>query len=479
MKNSELTAFKNSRATAIKNSRRVTPLIRVVSLKTLPDPLLVYEAILQDTKLPAFLMESVTHEEGKGDQSFICLLGKTLCIAKTMKSSRSIKRALRRASPMPHDTLAFVGGGGGIIGYEIASSIEKTVKPHSVDPFKLPVIALYRFSLVIALDHKTNTLYYIANVPTAYTAERGYAEGCRLIRQMELYVANSALVQNKKDTVRLNDISPNITDDEYMKMVAKAKQYIEQGDIFQVVLSRCFSVPFCGDGTSFYRALRANNPSPYLFHMRLCDACRNAILVGSSPEIMANIQKGKIVVRPLAGTRGRGKTPAGDKRKEHALLNSKKECAEHGMLVDLALHDVRGLCETGSTKVVKLMELEKFKTLIHMASEINGTLRKNVHPFDACIRVSPAGTLSGCPKIRAQQIIAELEPCQRGPYGGMIGWFTDYSARTGIFIRSALILKGKLYFQVGCGIVSDSEPKAELAETGIKARGTLRSLKEL
>lgn len=479
MKNPELVAFRNSRTTAIKDSRKVATLIRVVSGKALPDPLQVYESVLQKSRLPACLLESATHEKGKGRYSFICLFGRPFCIMRKMKSLASLKRGLRDISPLPHEKLPFVGGALGYIGHEAITGIEKTVKPHSVDTFNLPMVALYCFHCIIVLDHKTNTLYYVVNVPTSWDVERGYNEGCRLIKEMKQHVSDSVNVRSTQDVAEMEKRNSNLTDGQYMDMVKKAKQHIIRGDVFQVVLSRCISVPFQGNGVSLYGALRRVNPSPYLFHMRTDKNCGNAILLGSSPEIMADIRNREMVIRPLAGTRRRGKTPAGDKRNEHALVNNKKERAEHKMLVDLALNDVRKFCDANSVTVPKLMEPEYFSHVIHIASEVRGKLRDDIHPLDACLGSLPAGTLSGCPKVRALQLIAELEPCQRGPYGGAFGWFTDQSLDTCIFIRSGLLLGGVFYWQTGAGIVYDSNPKAEYFETEKKAAAMKKALEEM
>lgn len=479
MQNSELSDYRSNRDASIKDLRKYTTLIRAVSAEKLPDPLLVYETVLQETTLPACLLESATHDGEKGRYSFICLFGKPFCIMRKMRSLASLKRRLRDISPLPHGELPFVGGALGYIGHEAITGIEKTVKMHPVDPFNLPVIALYCFHSVIILDHQTNTLYYVVNIPTSWDVEQGYTAGCRLIGEMEQCVSDSVSVQSVADVAKIENITSNLSEAEFSDMVVKAKDHINKGDVFQVVLSRRLSVPFQGNGVSLYRALRNINPSPYLFHMRTDKNCRNAILIGSSPEIMTDIRNREMIIRPLAGTRGRGKTLAGDRRNEHALISNKKERAEHKMLVDLALNDIRKFCQAGSVEVSKLMEPEYFSHVIHMASEVRGKLRDNVHPLDACIGSLPAGTLSGCPKVRALQLIQELEPCQRGPYGGALGWFTDQSLDTCIFIRSALLLDGVLCWQTGAGIVYDSDPKAEYLETVKKAGAIEKALREM
>ncbi|MCR4311616.1 MAG: anthranilate synthase component I family protein [Candidatus Taylorbacteria bacterium] len=476
MKNTEISIFENNRNLALRDSRKVTTLVRAFSGGVLPDPLLVYELILQKTKLPAVLMESATHEGEKGEYTHICPFGKPFYVHHEPRSLAVLKRKLRDISPLPHPFLPFVGGAGGSIGHEAISCVEKTVKLHPVDPFNLPVVALYTFHCVIVLDHRTNTLYYVANVPTSLGLKRGYKECCRLIGEMEHFVADSVNVRHVCDVAMMENLESNLSKEEYVDMVERAKEHINKGNVFQVVLSRRLSVPFFGNGVSLYKTLRSINPSPYLFHMRTDKRCDNAIFLGSSPEIMVDIRNREMVIRPLAGTRKRGKTPAGDKRNEKALLNNKKERAEHKMLVDLALHDVSKYSTADSVVVTELMQAEYCGSVIHMASEVRGRLRDDIDPIDAFFGVTPAGTLSGCPKVRALQVIEELEPCQRGPYGGSFGWFTDLSVYTCIFIRSALLLKGVLYWQTGAGIVSDSNPEAEYSETEKKAASIKRAL---
>ncbi|MSU55104.1 MAG: hypothetical protein EXS46_01015 [Candidatus Taylorbacteria bacterium] len=479
MKNTELITFRSSRVSAMKDSRRFVTLIRSVSGKKLPDPLQVYELVLQKTKLPAVLMESATHDGEKERYSYICLFGKPFCVTHKLMSVASLKRKIRAISPITHPFLQFVGGVTGCFSYEVASQVEKTVKPHLVDPFNLPMVALCAFHCVIILDHQTSTLYFVSNVPVSYGETLGYKEGCRLLEEMEQIVSDSAKVQSSQDVAEMENLKSNLSKTEFMDMVEKAKEHINKGDVFQVVLSRRLSVPFSGNGLSFYKALRSINPSLYLFHMRTDSSYQNAILVGSSPEIMADIRNREMIIRPLAGTRKRGKSPAGDKRNEKALLNNPKERAEHKMLVDLALNDASKYCQSDSVVVTELMKAEYCGSVIHMASEVRGKLRDGVPPLEAFLGVTPAGTLSGCPKVRALQIITELEPCQRGPYGGSFGWFTDLSVYTCIFIRSAVLLKGVLYWQTGAGIVYDSNPEAEYLETEKKAGSIKRSLIEI
>ncbi len=479
MQNSKLEIFSKNREAAIKDNRAVATLISTVSGKKLPDPLLVYNAVLQKSALPACLLESAIHDGKKGRYSFLCPYGRPFVTMREKESLSPVKEMLRNNCPLTHEYLPFIGGAIGPINYEVTSFIEDTVKPHSIDPFGLPVVALYFFDCVIVFDHQENQLHYVVNVPTALSAEEGYKKGCCIIKEMKQFVSDSSTIPIPSDTADLDSIKSTLSEDEFKEMVVKAKRHILAGDIFQVVLSRRLSVPFQGNGLSFYRALRRNNPSPYLFHMRLDENCKNAVLIGASPEIMVNIHHRKMTIRPLAGTKKRGATPEEDNQIEKAMLCDEKETAEHRMLVDLARNDMGKFCEANSIEVTKLMQAEYFKYIMHIGSEVQGELRPEVHPLDALFGVSPAGTLSGCPKVRAQQIISEFESSQRGVYGGTFGWLTDQSLYTCIFIRSALLLEDTLHWQVGAGIVYDSDPQSEYRETEIKAMGIEKSLRDM
>ncbi len=473
--------FKSNRQNAINANRKVVTHIRTIKAKKLLDPLLVYNAVLLKTKLPACLLESAVHTGSRGRYSYICLKGSPFAVMQEIEggSLSSIKDKFSAECPMPHKDLPFIGGAVGYIGHDAINSIETTVKANRVDPFGLPVIALYFYSSVIVFDHEKNVLHYISNVETALSEEEGFKKACCEIEEMEQYVNESVNTVIPIDKVSVKDVESNLSQAEYEEMVVKAKEHIPKGDVFQVVLSRRLSVPFEGSGVSFYQALRISNPSRYLFHMRLDESCRNAVLAGASPEIMSDIQKRKMIIRPLAGTKKRGTTPEEDRQIEEGMLCDEKETAEHRMLVDLARNDIARFCEAKSIKVTRLMKAEYFRYLMHIGSEVVGKLRKGVHPLDACVGSLPAGTLSGAPKVRALQIISEFEPSRRGPYGGALGWFTDKSLDTCIFIRSALLLEGKLYWQTGAGIVADSIPKDEYIETENKAKGIMNALKQI
>jgi anthranilate synthase component 1 len=260
-----------------------------------------------------------------------------------------------------------------------------------------------------------------------------------------------------------------------MKAVERAKEYIQAGDAIQVVLSQRFSAELSCEPFDVYRALRSINPSPYLFYLKMDDA----VLLGASPEVMVRLEGRQIELRPLAGTRPRGKTKEEDLEMEKDLLSDEKERAEHIMLVDLGRNDVGRVAEIGSVEVTELMGVERYSHVMHIVSHVRGLLKPGKNAFDVFRSAFPAGTVSGSPKIRAMEIIEELEPTRRGPYAGAVGYFSfSGNMDTCITIRSILIKDGKAYIQVGAGIVADSEPLKEFEETLNKSRAIFRAIKQ-
>ena len=258
-----------------------------------------------------------------------------------------------------------------------------------------------------------------------------------------------------------------------MEGVKRAKEYIRAGDVIQVVLSQRFSTELHCPPFDVYRALRSINPSPYLFYLKM----GSDVLLGASPEVMVRLEGKQIELRPLAGTRRRGKTKAEDLEMEKDLLADEKERAEHIMLVDLGRNDVGRVAQIGSVEVTELMGVERYSHVMHIVSNIRGLLAEGKNAFDVFRSAFPAGTVSGSPKIRAMEIIEELEPIRRGPYAGAVGYFSfSGNMDTCITIRSILVQDGKATIQVGAGIVADSEPEKEYEETMNKAQAILRAI---
>jgi len=269
------------------------------------------------------------------------------------------------------------------------------------------------------------------------------------------------------------EFSSNMSPEAFMGAVERAREYIAAGDIIQVVLSQRFEAPGGVDPLSTYRALRSLNPSPYMFLLELGERA----LVGSSPEVHVRCVEGRVQIRPIAGTRPRAEDPEQDERLARELLAGPKERAEHKMLVDLARNDIGRVCRYGTVKVPELMVIERYSHVMHIVSEAVGELSPGKDSFDVMRATFPAGTVTGAPKIRAMQIIAELETARRGPYSGAVGYFGfDGNLDSCITIRTVLFDRGRAFVQAGAGIVADSDPRREYEETCNKARGMLKAL---
>jgi len=269
------------------------------------------------------------------------------------------------------------------------------------------------------------------------------------------------------------EVSRSMTREAFHEIVKRAKDYIEAGDVFQVVLSQLFRIPLQVDPFTIYRHLRVINPSPYLFFLR----CEGPVLIGSSPEILVRLEDDRIDVRPIAGTRPRGRTPEEDRDLERELLADPKERAEHLMLVDLGRNDVGRVAEIGSVNVNEYAGVERYSHVMHIVSNVQAKLRQGLDWLDLLRATFPAGTLSGAPKVRAMEIIDELETLRRGPYGGCVGYI-DYSGNmdTAIAIRTLLVKDGEIFLRSGAGIVADSDPEAEFQETIAKGRALVEAI---
>lgn len=372
----------------------------------------------------------------------------------------------------------FQGGLVGYFSYDAVKYFEKINMPES-DPIGAPEgIFLFTDTLVV-FDHIKHKIIVISHVYLDKNSEENYKNAVRKINRI------IALLQTPKILPYLNPcdpkrndvkISSNFTKKEYMKIVEEALEEIRKGEIFQVVLSQRFKTQIKVDSFNVYRALRSVNPSPYMFYFRFDDFD----LAGASPEILVRVDDGNILLRPMAGTRKRGKDEEEDKKLETELLNDEKEIAEHSMLVDLARNDVGRVAQIGTVKFEPLMYIEKYSHVQHIVSDITGRIDSNKDIYDVFRSCLPAGTLSGAPKIRAMEIISRLEKDKRGIYGGAVGYF-DFSGNmdTCITIRTILIKNNEAYFQVGSGIVHDSVPENEYKECLKKTGGSLSALKAI
>ena len=306
--------------------------------------------------------------------------------------------------------------------------------------------------------------------------EQTYANACRKVTQTIEKLHGALPSSLKDDPFSLSNLKPNFLREDFEEAVRNAKDYIAAGDVIQVVLSQRFSGEVSGEDFALYRNLRSVNPSPYMFYLNFGDIK----LIGASPEILVRLTDGKIELRPIAGTRPRGTTPEEDQAFEKDLLADPKERAEHIMLVDLGRNDVGKVAAAGSVTVPRLMEIERYSHVMHIVSRVEGILKKDADCFDLFMSAFPAGTVSGAPKIRAMEIISELEPSPRGPYAGAVGYFgfngnMDFC----ITIRTITIINDKLSIQVGAGIVADSTPENEYEETLRKAGAMFKAIERV
>ena len=369
----------------------------------------------------------------------------------------------------------FTGGLVGYFGYDTVRYIEPRLAqcPHD-DPLNTPDIMLLVSDEVAVFDNLRGKLYLVIHVNPGIAdawnkAQQRLDELVQRLRQ----ATPLPLSARGNQAVAETDFISGFTRQRFEAAVAKAKDYIVDGDIMQVVLSQRLSIPYHASALDLYRALRSLNPSPYMFYLNLQDFC----IVGSSPEILTRLEDGIITVRPIAGTRRRGKNEQEDQALETDLLADPKECAEHLMLIDLGRNDVGRVAEIGSVQLTERMVVERYSHVMHIVSNVTGRLRKGMKAMDVLRATFPAGTVSGAPKVRAMEIIDELEPVKRGIYSGAVGYLGwNGNMDTAIAIRTAVIKDNMLHIQAGAGIVADSIPENEWEETMNKARAIFRAV---
>ena len=373
----------------------------------------------------------------------------------------------------------FNGGAVGYAGYDVVRYVESL--PHApTDDRQLPDMCFSFYDEMLVLDHiqKTISVLVLCRVDEYPDAQTAYEQCCLRIERLidELNSNRSRLSCDDIDpTARVEnlDAQSNLSQDEYEQAVARAVEYIHAGDIFQVVLSQRLQMDIDCDPLEIYRTLRVLNPSPFMFYLRT-DECT---LVGSSPEIMCRVVDREVTVRPLAGTRPRGANESEDKLLQTQLLADPKERAEHVMLVDLGRNDVGRVAQIGTVELPDLMVVEKYSHVMHISSTVVGRLRDDCDAFDALMASLPAGTVSGAPKVRAMEIIDELEPHRRGPYAGAVGYIdVTGNMDTCIALRTIVIQDGIAFVQAGAGVVAESQPTSEYQETLNKARALLSSI---
>ena len=368
----------------------------------------------------------------------------------------------------------FFGGAVGYFGYECVGLFEKLPEPKGEKIWDDARFALYDDIIVFDNLRHTAKIVACAHTEKFATPEAAYDDAvARVERLSKIFKSARPVKPAREASAKRIRLSSNMPREDFIEMVEKAKDYIKYGEAIQIVPSQKFSAVSDIDPLSAYRALRLINPSPYMFCLKMPDGC----LVGSSPETLLRFGDGKAEVRPIAGTRRRGSDENEDMRLADELLSNQKERAEHLMLVDLGRNDLSRFCRSGSVQVGDFMKIERYSHVMHLVSDISGIPREGADAFDALAAAFPAGTLSGAPKIRAMEIINELEPERRGPYGGAVGYL-GYGGNMdlAITIRTLQMRGGKVSVQAGAGIVFDSDPESEYEETRMKSRAVSRAL---
>ncbi|KAF0813197.1 Anthranilate synthase component 1 [Andreprevotia sp. IGB-42] len=436
----------------------------------------------------SYLLESVVGGERFGRYSFIGLPARTrLKVVGQHTEVIHDDQVIERSDANPLDFIAafqarykappntglprFLGGLVGYFGYETIGYIEKKLAgSHKPDPIGAPDIQLLLSEEIVVVDNLSGKLYLVVYAdPTADNAY-GQAEERLFALRMKLREPAALPLQGPAETV--GTPTSEFGEQAFKEAVLKSKDYIRDGDVMQVVLSQRMSAPFTESPLSLYRALRSINPSPYMFFYHFGDMH----IVGASPEILVRLEGETVTVRPIAGTRPRGKTRELDEALAVELLADEKEIAEHVMLIDLGRNDAGRVSTTGSVKLVDRMTIERYSHVMHIVSSVEGQLRPGQSAIDVLKATFPAGTVSGAPKVRAMEIIDELEPTKRGVYSGAVGYLGfNGDMDVAIALRTAVVKNNTLYMQAGAGIVADSVPESEWQETLNKARAVLRA----
>lgn len=440
--------------------------------------------ILKNASTHAYMLESAQADEKWGRYTFLgfdpkleitCINGEITYGDKTEKTddpSKIIREIMShfRSPRLPY-LPSFTGGLVGYFSYDYLGYAEPTAKRDVIDTENFKDVDLMLFDKVIAFDHVRQKLIFITNM-SLEDIDEGYKEATEELEALADLVRNGVKAE-ENDGKLLSEVTPLFSKEEYCAMVEKAKRHIHEGDIFQIVLSNRLSASFEGSLLNTYRILRTINPSPYMFYF----AGTDVEVAGASPETLVKLEDGVLHTFPLAGTRSRGKNEEEDRRLEAELLADEKELAEHNMLVDLGRNDLGKISKFGTVEVEKLRSIERYSHVMHIGSTVRGDIAEGYDALDAIEAVLPAGTLSGAPKIRACQLIGDLENNKRGIYGGAIGYI-DFTGNmdTCIAIRIAYKKNGKVFVRSGAGIVADSVPEKEYEECLNKARAVLNSL---
>jgi len=454
----------------------------------------VYTEVMADMETPvsaylkvargqhSFLLESVEGGERLARYSFIGTEPYAILCSPAGGADDPLHRIedeLRRFTVVPTPGLPrFHGGAVGFLSYEVARHFERLPSPAS-DPQALPEAVFMFTDTLLVFDHLQHKVKVVSHARLDGDIDAAYHQATARIDELVRRLSGppptvSQEAASDVDCV-FDRVTPNVSRDDFLRSVERAREYIVAGDIIQAVLSQRFSLPTAAHPFEVYRALRAINPSPYMYYLSLGDAQ----IVGASPEMLVRVEDGIATTHPIAGTRPRGADSKEDDALEAELRSDEKECAEHTMLLDLGRNDIGRVSEAGSVEVSQCMDVERYSHVMHLVSHVSGRLRDGLSPLDALRACFPAGTVSGAPKIRAMEIIAELEPDRRGPYAGAVGWF-DFRGNldTAITIRTIVMKDGIAHVQAGAGIVYDSVPEREYQETLNKARALLRAIEQ-
>jgi anthranilate synthase component 1 len=425
---------------------------------------------------PAFLLESAEQGKRFGRYSFIGFRPREVIrwrLADGGDPYAIAAAAVGRYSQAPLEGLPpFSGGAVGFFGYDLVRTVEPLGDP-GPDALGLPDMALMLSDLLVIFDNLKHTVTILVNVYGGEDPRSAYEQACRAIEDVRSRLNGPLPHVASREPRPRPQFRSNMTRERFEATVARIVEYIYAGDVFQVVPSQRWSAPVEVNAFSIYRGLRAVNPSPYMYFLDFGDFQ----VAGASPEPLITVSGREVTTRPLAGTRPRGADPLEDARLESELLADEKERAEHMMLVDLGRNDLGRVCEYGSVRVASLMTVEHYSHVMHIVSSVSGRLRDDVGAMDALRATLPAGTLSGAPKVRAMQIIDELEPVKRGGYGGAIGYLS-YTGEldTAIHIRTVVVKDGVAYLQAGGGTVADASPEREFAESESKADAVMRAI---
>jgi len=458
----------------LKKQGNLVPVYREIKAD-LETPVSAYLKIAQGKY--SFLLESVEGGERLARYSF---LGTEP--AKIINTNGSIptdplvliENEFKRFQPVPVEGLPrFHGGIVGYLGYEVARYFEKLPSPEN-DPIKLPEATLMLADTLLIFDHLTHVIKVVSHARLDGDTEKSYREATRKIDRLVERLRQPVPDPEPDAPAAAKSVTTsNLSQKQYEEIVKRMKKYIYDGDIIQAVPSLRLARRTNASPFAIYRALRSVNPSPYMYFLHLDDFH----IVGASPELLVRVEDGIVSNHPIAGTRPRSPDSKKDKALGEELKKDEKECAEHLMLVDLARNDVGRISQPGTVQVTQFMDIERYSHVMHLVSHVQGKLRDGLTQFDALRACFPAGTVSGAPKIRAMQIIAELEPDKRGPYAGAVGYF-DFRGNmdTAITIRTIIIKNGTAYVQVGAGIVADSVPEKEYQECLNKAQALLTAI---